>query len=116
MRSGRKLDFPSVALGNAYLTALGTDSTAHMGAISSVSISEHEDVIRAGSILGSRLHQFYGGSYAKYFFVVVLLLESYVRRPSLHQHRRLTHQPFLRTSSIRPRQPKENLIRRFRYR
>ena len=44
--------FAPVALGNAYMSALGTDSTAHMGAISSITSSDHEDVIRAGGILG----------------------------------------------------------------
>ena len=39
-------------LANAYLTALGTDASAHMGAISSVAISEHEDIIRSPTLLG----------------------------------------------------------------
>ena len=38
-------------VGNAYLSALGTDATAHMGAISSITISEHEDLIRGSTIL-----------------------------------------------------------------
>ena len=39
-------------LANAYLTALGTEASAHMGAISNVAISEHEDIIRSPTLLG----------------------------------------------------------------
>ena len=39
-------------LANAYLTALGTEASAHMGATSNVAASEHEYIIRSPTLLG----------------------------------------------------------------
>ena len=58
-------------VGNAYLSTLGTDATAHVGAISSIAISEHEEIIRGRDVGGTPSRLSCAANYVKYFFVAV---------------------------------------------
>ena len=90
-------------LANAYLTALGTDASAHMGAISSVAISEQEDIIRAPNILGEPLTPVLRGKLRQVLLCCRIVVGWCGRRLSLHQHQPLIPRPSRRRSLFRRR-------------